>query len=42
VASEIKDQVDYILQPAILKPKGVKPSKIVKLGLGGEFTMIRS
>jgi L-threonylcarbamoyladenylate synthase len=42
VAPEIKDQVDYILQPEMLKAKGVKPSKIVKLGLGGEFTMIRS
>jgi L-threonylcarbamoyladenylate synthase len=42
VSPEIKDQVDYILQPEMLKPKGVKPSKIVKLGLGGEFTMIRS
>lgn len=42
VDPEIKDQVDYILQPEMLKPKGVKPSKIVKLGLGGEFTMIRS
>ena len=37
-----KDQVDFILQAPQAKQAGTKPSKIVKLGLGGEFSMIRS
>lgn len=41
VAASIKEQVDYILEnpnPA----KGIrKPSKIVKLGLGGDYSLIR-
>lgn len=42
ISAEIKDQVDYILQAPQAKQASTKPSKIVKLGLGGEFTMIRS
>lgn len=42
VAKEIKDQVDYILQSPQAKQVSTKPSKIVKLGLGGEFSLIRS
>ena len=42
VAKEIKDQVDYILQAPQAKQVNTKPSKIVKLGLGGEFSLIRS
>ncbi len=42
VAEEIKNQVDYILQAPQVKQVSTKPSKIVKLGLGGEFSLIRS
>jgi L-threonylcarbamoyladenylate synthase len=42
ISTEIKDQVDFILQAPQAKQAGTKPSKIVKLGLGGEFSMIRS
>lgn len=42
ISVEIKDQVDYILQAPQAKQAGTKPSKIVRLGLGGEFSMIRS
>jgi L-threonylcarbamoyladenylate synthase len=42
ISPEIKSQVDYILAPSGVKQIGTKPSKIVKLGLGGEFSMIRS
>ncbi len=42
ISAEIKDQVDYILQAPKAKQASTKPSKIVKLGLGGEFTLIRS
>ncbi|MEY3647027.1 MAG: hypothetical protein RL127_1735, partial [Bacteroidota bacterium] len=42
VATEIKEQVDYILQSPQAKQASAKPSKIVKLGLGGEFSLIRS
>jgi L-threonylcarbamoyladenylate synthase len=42
ISAEIKDQVDYILQAPQAKQASTKPSKIVKLGLGGEFSMIRS
>lgn len=42
ISIEIKDQVDYILQAPQAKQAGTKPSKIVRLGLGGEFSMIRS
>jgi L-threonylcarbamoyladenylate synthase len=42
ISVEIKDQVDFILQAPQAKQAGTKPSKIVKLGLGGEFSMIRS
>ncbi len=41
VSSSIKEQVDYILQNPN-NPKGSgSPSKIVKLGLGGEYALIR-
>jgi L-threonylcarbamoyladenylate synthase len=42
ISTEIKDQVDYILQAPQAKKASTKPSKIVRLGLGGEFTLIRS
>lgn len=42
ISVQIKDQVDYILQAPQAKQAGTKPSKIVRLGLGGEFSMIRS
>jgi len=42
ISMEIKDQVDYILQAPQAKKASTKPSKIVRLGLGGEFTLIRS
>ena len=43
ISESIKSQVDYILQPEKSDKKGgLKSSKIIKLGLGGEYTMIRS
>lgn len=43
ISNSIKSKVDYILKPESPEKKGgVKSSKIIKLGLGGEFTMIRS
>ncbi len=41
VAVSIKEQVDYILQNPNPKKGSGKPSKIVKLGLGGEYALIR-
>lgn len=41
IALSIKEQVDYILQNPVGSKAGVKPSKIVRLGLGGEFSIIR-
>jgi L-threonylcarbamoyladenylate synthase len=42
IKNQIKEQVDYILEPSLVKSNSVpKPSKIVKLGLGGEYTLIR-
>ena len=41
VAGSIKEQVDYILQNPNPKKGSGKPSKIVKLGLGGEYALIR-
>lgn len=43
ITNQIKEQVDYILENPMLKsnPKA-KPSKIVQLGLGGEYTLIRA
>jgi L-threonylcarbamoyladenylate synthase len=43
IDESIKSRVDYILKPENADKKGVlKSSKIIKLGLGGEYTMIRS
>jgi L-threonylcarbamoyladenylate synthase len=43
ISESIKSQVDYILKPENSDKKGgLKSSKIIKLGLGGEYTMIRS
>jgi L-threonylcarbamoyladenylate synthase len=41
VVVSIKEQVDYILQNPNPKKGSGKPSKIVKLGLGGEYALIR-
>jgi len=41
VPGSIKEQVDYILQNPNSKKGSGKPSKIVKLGLGGEYALIR-
>jgi L-threonylcarbamoyladenylate synthase len=43
ITNQIKEQVDYILENPMPKsnPKA-KPSKIVQLGLGGEYTLIRA
>ncbi len=41
VVVAIKEQVDYILQNPNPKKGSGKPSKIVKLGLGGEYALIR-
>ncbi|MEY4274200.1 MAG: hypothetical protein RL638_1148 [Bacteroidota bacterium] len=41
VVGSIKEQVDYILQNPNPKKGSGKPSKIVKLGLGGEYALIR-
>lgn len=43
ISIQIKEQVDYILENPMLKSNSMlKPSKIVKLGLGGEYTLIRA
>ena len=43
ISETIKSQVDCILKPENSDKKGgLKSSKIIKLGLGGEYTMIRS
>lgn len=43
IDESIKSRVDYILKPENTTNNGVlKSSKIIKLGLGGEYTMIRS
>lgn len=43
ISESIKSKVDYILKPENSDKKGgIKSSKIIKLGLGGEYTMIRS
>ena len=43
ISESIKSKVDYILKPENLnKKEGLKSSKMIKLGLGGEYTMIRS
>lgn len=41
VAESIKEQVDYILKNPNPSKKNNKPSKIVKLGLGGDYKLIR-
>lgn len=43
ITNQIKEQVDYILENPMLKSNPMaKPSKIVQLGLGGEYTLIRA
>lgn len=43
ITNQIKEQVDYILENPMQKSNPMaKPSKIVKLGLGGEYTLIRA
>lgn len=43
ISEEIKTRVDYILKHENSEKKAVaKSSKIIKLGLGGEYTLIRS
>jgi L-threonylcarbamoyladenylate synthase len=43
ITNQIKEQVDYILENPLQKSNPMaKPSKIVKLGLGGEYTLIRA
>jgi L-threonylcarbamoyladenylate synthase len=43
ITNQIKEQVDYILENPMPKSNPMaKPSKIVKLGLGGEYTLIRA
>jgi L-threonylcarbamoyladenylate synthase len=43
VSNQIKEQVDLILQNPSPKAKTQnKASKIVKLGIGGEYTLIRA
>ena len=41
IDSEILKQVDYVLKPLETTKIAQKPSKIVQLGLGGDFKMIR-
>jgi len=41
IAGSIKEQVDYILQNPNPVKGNNKPSKIVKLGLGGDYSLIR-
>jgi L-threonylcarbamoyladenylate synthase len=43
ISNQIKEQVDYVLQNPMPKSNPMsKPSKIVKLGLGGEYMLIRA
>ena len=43
ITNQIKEQVDYILENPLQKSNPMaKPSKIVQLGLGGEYTLIRA
>ncbi|MEN9363536.1 MAG: hypothetical protein RI903_844 [Bacteroidota bacterium] len=43
ITNQIKEQVDYILENPMLKSNPMaKPSKIIQLGLGGEYTLIRA
>lgn len=41
IEPSILQQVDYVLKPTEATKLNQKPSKIVELGLGGEFKMIR-
>ncbi len=43
ITNQIKEQVDYFLENPLQKSNPMaKPSKIVKIGLGGEYTLIRA
>ena len=43
ISNQIKEQVDYVLHNPMPKSNPMsKPSKIVKLGLGGEYMLIRA
>ena len=43
ISNQIKEQVDDVLQNPLPKSNLMsKPSKIVRLGLGGEYTLIRA
>ena len=41
ISDKIKEQVDYILKNPKPVKGNMKPSKIVKLGLGGDYSLIR-
>jgi L-threonylcarbamoyladenylate synthase len=41
ISGKIKEQVDYILKNPKPVKGNMKPSKIVKLGLGGDYSLIR-
>lgn len=42
ICEEIKNGVDFVVSPASEKSSTGKPSSIIKLGMGGEFSIIRT